>query len=127
MAAAFSAQMSGQMPGMPGGDPGHVAEAAGGQAQQRAVLLGAVGRGVHQRGRHEVRHVRHHGDEAVVVGRREDEHVGAQAHHDALEPVEGLQVGGRRRGEHPHRADEEVGVGPVQARSARSRPWGGRR
>ena len=112
--------MSGQMPGMAGRDPGHVAEAAGGQPQQGAVLLGAVGGRVHEGGRHQVRHVGHHGDQAVVVGRREDEHVGAQAHDDALQSVERLEVGGRRRREHPDRALEEVGVGAVQARSARS-------
>ena len=44
MAAALSAQMSGQMRGLAGGDPGHVAEAAGGQPQQGGVLLGRARR-----------------------------------------------------------------------------------
>ena len=127
MAGAFSAQMSGQMPGVAGRHPGHVTEAPGGQAQQGGVLLGAVGGRVHQRGRHQVGHVGHHGHQAVVVARGEDEHVGAQAHDDALEPVEGLEVGGRpwasaptpprRRGRGRHRS----------GRPARSRPSGGRR
>ena len=99
---------------VPGRHPGHVAEAAGGQAQQRAVLLGAGARRVHQRGRHQVGHVGDHGDQPVVVGGREHEHVGPQARDHALEAVEGGQVGGRRRGEHPDRALEEVGVGPAQ-------------
>ena len=42
MAVRFSAQMSGQMPGWPGGDAGHVPEAAGGEPQQGPVLLRAV-------------------------------------------------------------------------------------
>ena len=100
---------------MAGGDAGHVAEATGGQAQQRAVLFGAVGRRIHQRGRDEMRHVRHDGHQPVVVGGRKDEDVGPQAGHDPLQPVEGLQLGRRRRREGPHRPHEEVGVGAAQA------------
>ena len=59
---------------MAAGDAGHVAEAAGGQAQQRGVLLGAVGGQAHQRRRGEVRHVADDGDELVVaVGRQRDD------------------------------------------------------
>ena len=43
--------------GMARRDAGHVAEAARGEAQQRGVLLGAILRDAHQRGRGQVRHV----------------------------------------------------------------------
>ena len=56
-----------------------------------------------------------HGDEAVVVLRGEDEHVGPELGHHALQPVEGVEVGRTGRGQHPHRALEEVGGGPAQA------------
>ena len=55
--------------GMAGGDAGHVAEAAGGQPEQRAVLFGPGAGRVHERRRDQVRDVRHHGDQAVVVCR----------------------------------------------------------
>ena len=55
------------------------------------------------------------GDQAIVVGRREHEHVGSEAHDHPLEAVEGGQVGGCGRGQHPHRPFEEVGIGPAQA------------
>ena len=48
-------------------DAGHVAEAAGGQAQQGGVLLGPVVGQRHQRGRRQVGHVAHDGHEAVVA------------------------------------------------------------
>ena len=113
--AAFSAQMSGQMPGWPAATRGHVSKAAGSEPEQGTVLLGARAGGVHQRGGHEVGHVGHHGNEPVVVRGREHEHVGAQAHDDALEPVERPEVRRGRRGQHPHGSLEEIGVGPVQA------------
>ena len=55
--------------GVPAGDAGHVAKAAGRQAQQGGVLLGAVGGQRHQRRRREVRHVADHGDHLVVAFR----------------------------------------------------------
>ena len=59
--------------------------------------------------------MRHHGHEPVVVSRRQHEHVGAEAHDDALEPVEGLQVGRGRGRQRPDRAHEEVRIGAGQA------------
>ena len=100
---------------VPGRHPGHVAEAARGQAQECAVLFGTGARLVHQRRRHQVGYVRDHGDQAVVVGGGEHEDVGPETHDHTLEAVEGSQVGGRGRREHPHRALEEVGVRPAQA------------
>ena len=78
MAVRFSAQMSGQMPGWPGRDPGHVAEAAGRQPQQGAVLGGPVVGQPHERGGGEVRHVGHDRHERVVVVGRQRHDVGAQ-------------------------------------------------
>ena len=95
--------------GMPGGDPGHVAEAAGGQPQQRAVLLGPRAGRVHQRRGDQVRDVGDHGDQAVVVLGGEDEDVCAQAHHDAL------AIGRRTRGR-----SRPVGVSTHIAPSNRS-------
>ena len=57
IASRFSRADVGPDAGWPGGDAGHVAEAAGGEAQQRGVLLGAVVGEAHQRGRGQVRHV----------------------------------------------------------------------
>ena len=64
--------------GMAGGDAGHVAEAAGGQAQQRGVLLGALAGQAHERGRGEVRHVGDDRDQRVVALGRQRDHVGAE-------------------------------------------------
>ena len=60
--------------GAPTRDPGHVAEAAGGESQQRGVFLGAVAGEPHQRRRGEVRDVADHGDELIVTlrGQRND-------------------------------------------------------
>ena len=100
---------------MPRSDAGHVTKAAGGQAEQGAVLFGTVRRRIHHRGRDEVRHVGHHGHEPVVVGGRKDQHIGAQAGHDALQPIEGLQLCRRGRRQRPDRPHEEVGIGTVQS------------
>ena len=96
------------------GDAGHVAEAAGREAQQRRVLLGAFARQTHQRRRREVRHVaddRHH--LVVTVGRQRD-HLGTQVVDDGSDRRE--RGVGRRRGggEHPDRALEHRAVGAVE-------------
>ena len=64
--------------GMPAGDAGHVAEAARGEAQQRGVLLGAVGGQPHQRRRGQVRNVADHRDDLVVALRREGDDIGTE-------------------------------------------------
>ena len=113
--------------GMTGGDPGHVAEAAGREPQQRPVLLGSLVGEVHQRRRGEVRHVRHHRDERVVALGRQRDDVGAERGHDGSDGRERGVVGRGRRREHPHRAFEQVGVGAVDALPAPSPPSGARR
>ena len=100
---------------MSGGDTGHVAEPAGREPQQGGVLFGPGAGRVHERGGDEVRHVGHHGHQPVVVGGRQHQHVGPEAHHHALQPVEGPEIGGCRRGQHPHGPLEEFGVGAVEA------------
>ena len=80
------------------------------------VLLGPLVGQAHQRGRGEVRHVRHHGDQRVVALGREGDHLGAERRHDrrarARRPASSVLAVGR---EHPHRALEQVGVGAVDA------------
>ena len=65
--------------GVPGGDAGHVAEAAGREPQQDRVLLAVRRRDVHERRRRELRHVAHHRDERVVVLGRDLDDLGARA------------------------------------------------
>jgi len=114
MASRFSAQMSGQMAGWPGGDAGHVAEAAGGQPQQGGVVLGPlVGEG-HQGGRGEVRHVGHHRHEAVVGGGGHRHHLGPEIGHDRGHGGERRIGGVGPGGEDPHRTGEHVGVGALE-------------
>ena len=114
MARAFSAQMSGQMPGWPAATRVMSRKPPAARRSSAPSCSAPRAGRVHEGGRHEVGHVRHHGHEPVVIRRREHEHVGPQAHHDALQPVERLQVGGRGRRQDPDRSLEEVGVGPVQ-------------
>ena len=78
MASRFWSQMSSQMSGMAAGDAGHVAEPAGGEAQQGGVLVGPVGGESHQARRGEVRHVADDGDHLVVALRRHRHHLGAE-------------------------------------------------
>ena len=114
-------------PGMAGRHPGHVAEPARGQAQQGAVRLGAVAGGVHEGRGDQVGYVRHDGDEAVVILGREHEGVGAEGDHHPLEPVERLEVGGRRSASAP-RPHPRRDPGRRRAdRSAPIRPSGARR
>ena len=63
---------------MAGRDAGHVAEPAGGEAQQGPVLGGPLVGQVHERGGREVRHVGDDGHERVVVVGCERDHVGAE-------------------------------------------------
>ena len=100
---------------MSGGDPRHVAEPAGREAQQGGILFGPGAGRVHERGGDEVRHMGHHGHQPVVVGGRQHQDVGPEAHHHALQPVEGPEVGGCRRGQHPDGPLEEIGVGAAEA------------
>ena len=92
----FSAQMSSQIAGMTGGDAGHVAEAAGGEAQQRGVLLGAVAGQAHQRRRGEVRHVADDGDDLVVAIGGQGDDIGAELGDDRGDRGERAVGGGRR-------------------------------
>ena len=101
--------------GLPRRDPGHVAEPAGGQPQQRRVLLGGAVGQVHQRGRGQVRDVGDHGHQRVVLLRGQRHHLGPEARHHGLQPGVGVGIGGRRRGEHPGGPHEQLGVGPVDA------------
>jgi hypothetical protein len=64
--------------GMSAGDAGHVTEAAGGEAQQGGVLVGAVGGESHQARRGEVRHVTDDGDHLIVAFGRHRHHLGAE-------------------------------------------------
>ena len=60
--------MSSQI-GMPGGDPRHVAETAGREPQQCAMLSFVGGGDVHEGRRRELGHVADERDEYVVVSR----------------------------------------------------------
>ena len=101
--------------GMAAGDAGHVAEPAGGEAQQGGVLVGAVGGEAHQARRGEVRHVADDGDHLVVALRGHRHHLGAEGRRSAAATaaivVCDVAAVGR---EHPHRAAEHVGVGAVE-------------
>ena len=101
---------------MPGRHPGHVAEAPGGQAQQRAPSCSApslaafISVAATRWGTWDTTATRRSWSAAESTSTSAPE-----AHHHALEAVEGLEVGDRGRREHPHRALEEVGVGAAQA------------
>ena len=101
--------------GMARRDAGHVTEAAGGEAQQRGVLLGAVLRDAHERGRGQVRHVRDDCDQRVVALGRDRDDFGPERRHDRGDLGVGVVVGVARRGEHPHGAFEQLGIGPLDA------------
>ena len=79
--------------GVPAGDAGHVAEPAGGQAQQGGVLLGAVGGDAHQAGGGQVGHVADDGDHLVVAVRRHRHDLGAELGDDAGDVGERHVVG----------------------------------
>ena len=79
---------------MAAGDAGHVAEPAGGQAQQRGVLLGPVGGDAHQARRREVRHVADDGDHLVVALGRHRHDLGAELGDDATATAANVCVGG---------------------------------
>ena len=99
---------------VPGRDAGHVAEPPGSQSQKGTVLLCSRTGRVHERGGHQVGDVGHHRDQPVVVGCRKHQHVRAETHDDVPQAVEGLEIRGGSRGEHPHGALKEIGVGSVQ-------------
>ncbi len=97
---------------LPGRDPGHVAEAARGQLEDRRTLVLEIGREGHERGRGQVGHVGDHRDEGVVPVRVERDDVGPEVgEHRAETRVRG-RVGRGARGQHPGRAHEEVGCRP---------------
>ncbi len=103
--------------GLPGRDPGHVAEPAGGQAQQRAVGLGPVSGRVHEGRRDQVGHVGHHCDQPVVVGRRQGDDVGTELGDDARTAVRTQPGRFRRSGVRTHVAPtKRSGSAPVDAR-----------
>ena len=127
ISARFSTQTSGQMPGMAGGDAGHVPKAAGRQPQQGGVLGGGVGGQVHQGGRGQVRDVGDHGHQVVVA-------LGATwppRWRRARRPRPGggrrRRVGAAGRGQHPRGAVEQLAGRRRRRPPARSRPWDGRR
>ena len=93
MAGRFSAQMSSQIAGLPARDPGHVAEATGGEAQQCGVLLGTVAGETHQGRRGEVRHVADDGDQVVVTFGVDRHDLGAERSDDARDGGERGVVG----------------------------------
>ena len=76
--------------GLPGGDPGHVAEAAGRQLEQGGVLLADPAGQVHEGGRGQVRHVGHHGHQRVVL-------LGGRGRARWPRGRRGSSAGGRRR------------------------------
>ena len=95
MAPAFSAQMSGQMPGCPAATRVMSRKPpAASRSRAPSCSAPALGR-VHERGRHQVGHVGDHGHQAVVVGGGEHQHVGPEAHDHTLE------AGRRRPGRWP--------------------------
>ena len=116
MASRFSSQMSGQMAGWPDAmrvmsrkpPAARRSRAACSSARSSAsvISVAAVRWGTW----------RHDGDEAVVAVGREGHHLGAEADDttDATVANTLSSVLGRR-GEHPHRALEQVGVGAVEA------------
>ena len=102
------------MSGLTAGDAGHVAEPAGGEAQQGGVLLGAVGGDAHQARRREVRHVADDGDHLVVAVGRHGDDLGAELGDDLGDGGErGVGRAGRRR-EDPDGAAEHRPVGAVE-------------
>ena len=100
---------------VPRGDAGHVPEAAGGQAQQRPVLLAALVGQPHQRGRRQVGHVRHDRHQLVVAVGRQGDDLGPQRADDLADLGERAGVGALGGGEHPGGALEQVGGGALDA------------
>ena len=103
------------MPGMAGGDAGHVPEAAGRQPQHGRMVGGGVGGQGHERRRGQVGHVGDHGHQLVVAFGRHGHHVGAERGDHGPEPGEGLRVGGAGRGQDPGGTLEQLAVGAVDA------------
>ena len=127
MGPAFSEQMSGQMPGCPAATRVMSRKPPAASRSSAPFCSAPTVGGVHQGGGHQVGHMGDHGHQAVVIIGGEDEHVGAELGHHALQAVEGVEVRRAGRGQDPHRALEEVGSGARAARSARIRPSGARR
>ena len=100
---------------MPGGDAGHVPEAAGGQLEQGGVLLAEARGQVHEGCRRQVRDVGDHRHQRVVLGRGEGHHVGPEVGEDAADPGVGGRVGRGGGGQHPGGAHEQLGRGALDA------------
>ena len=106
MAGRFSAQMSSQIAGWPGRDAGHVAKPAGGQPEQRRMLLGTVAGQAHQRRRGEVRHMTDDRDDLVVAIGGQGDDVGTELGDDRCDLAE-RAVGGGAVGVSTHTAPFE--------------------
>ena len=97
-------------------------------AAGRACSSAPLGGQRHQRGRGEVGHVGHHGDQRVVALGRQRDDLGAERRHDRAHARVGRRRRCRRVGVSTHAAPcEQVGVGAVDALLLRARPSGGRR
>ena len=101
--------------GMAGRHARHVAEATGREPQQHPLFGRTFVGQLHQRGRRQVRNVRHQRNHRVVPFRRERYHLGAERRDDRSDGRQALVVGGLDRSEHPRGAFEQVGPGTVHA------------
>jgi hypothetical protein len=98
-----------------GSDSGHVAEPAGGESQQRGMLLGTVAGQSHQRCRSEMGHMADDCHHLIVAVGRERHDIGSELGDHGRHPGE-RAVGSRaRRSQHPHCAFEHRSVGAVEA------------
>ena len=100
---------------MTGGDARHVAETAGGEPEQCAVLLLVRGRDIHQRRRSQLRNMTHQCDEQIVMVGRDAHDLGPERLQHRAQLGVRLGLRRRRRCQHPCRADEQCGVGTVDA------------
>ena len=115
MAVRFAVQMSGQMSGLPAAIRVMSRKPpAARRSSARCSSARSVGE-AHERGRGEVRDVRHHGHQRVVLRGVEGEDLGAQRAHHGADGLEGLVGRVGDGGEHPHGALEQVVAGPLDA------------